>query len=219
MIRVSVPGRTALSLLLFYLGWWACALGAKHGMPWLGPALIPAIVGLHLWFCPVRAGEFRFVLILAFAGFLVDTALIKLGLFKINGGETWAPQWLLAMWILLGITFEGMLGMRRRLWLLLMVGGLTGPLTYVWCEGVDLLRYARPLWLTIPAHAVMWAAITPLIFRLRDLCLEHALSRIMGNVPARPAAWLEPSLESDQMPAEWLEPESRHTPSVPPTLH
>jgi hypothetical protein len=216
-----------MSLVLFYFGWWACAIGAIKGIPWLGPALIPVAVGLHLLLSPLRAGEIRFVILLAFAGTLIDTVLINLHLFTITSGERFAPQWLLAMWVLLGITYESMLGMRRNPWLLRIVGGLTGPLTYVWCEGVDLLEYGRPVWLTISIHGLLWAGLTPTIFQLRDLCMDHALGHRF-TAPALSEAELALELERaadpvlvveelpEVVPSALAEPPDHHTNSSPP---
>lgn len=230
MVRLKFSGRTALSLALFYVGWWASALGAKHGMPWLGPALVPFAVGLHLAFSPVRKGELRFVILLAFTGLIIDSVLIKLQLFTITGGETYAPQWLVAMWVLLGLTFEGMLAMRRNFWLLVLAGGLTGPLTYIWCEGVELLSYSRPLWYSLPLHAVFWAALTPLIFKLRDICLSSVpalsaqtawpeqLREVLEPVPVEPEWTPEPVRPTPQA-AEWAEPSHPRTHSAEPGAH
>lgn len=210
--------------MLFYFGWWTCAIGAIKGIPWLGPALIPVAVGLHLLLSPVRAGEIRFVILLAFGGSLIDTVLINLKLFTISSGEFWAPQWLLAMWVLLAITYESMIGMRRNRWLLCTVGGLTGPLTYIWCEEVGLLQYGRPLWFTISIHALLWAALTPPIFKLRDLCLDRALddrsNERMETVPVRapePVADSVLEVPSPVVASEvWTEPLDHHTNSAPP---
>jgi hypothetical protein len=115
MRRVSFFGRSAISFVSFNLGWWACALGSKHGYPWLGPALLPIWVALHLRLSPTPKGEGVFLVALTALGFLIDTALIKLELFTVNPVSMLAPLWLVSMWTLLGLTFEGMLVWRQKL--------------------------------------------------------------------------------------------------------
>src|SRR5476649_1895378 len=103
---MNYAGRTVLSFLSFNIGWWAAALGARHELPWIGPALMPVWVGLHLYFSPVAKGDSLFFIILGLLGFAVDSLLIKLRLFSIVPAQDFAPMWMVIMWILFGQTFE-----------------------------------------------------------------------------------------------------------------
>ena len=37
-----------VNAVLFQIGWFACVLGAAHGLPWIGPLAAVAIIGWHL---------------------------------------------------------------------------------------------------------------------------------------------------------------------------
>ncbi len=167
---IKFAGRAGLSFFSYYIGWWACAFGVSYGYPWVGPALLPVGVALHLYFSPTRWGELLFFAILAVVGFAVDSALIQTGLFAV-GLETWAPLWLVSMWILLGFTFESMLPWRQKTWVFLLIGAISGPLTYIWCDAIKIVEYARPLWAAILVHALIWMVLTPVLFTIRDWSL------------------------------------------------
>ena len=215
-LPLNFSGRSAVSFLSFNLGWWACALGANYGYPWLGPALLPLWVGVHLALSPTPCGELLFFILLAGIGFVVDSAFIKLELFTVADTTAWAPLWLVSMWILMGLTYESILSWRRYTWLLLLSGAVTGPLTYVWCEAVELLTYARPVWLAVGVHGLIWGALTPLLFRVRDFSLIWALRAV--KVAPRMAE-LEELPQPPAVELDWLEPADRHRDATPPTLH
>lgn len=177
MQKMSYAGRTLLSFVSFNLGWWACALGPKYGYAWAGPVTMPLWIGLHLYYSPTRLGEALFLFALAPLGFLVDSGLIYAGIFHIQPTVSFSPLWLVCMWILLGITFESMLTMRRSLILVCLMGVLSGPLSYTFAQAVDILIYADPDWLSMGLHGVLWAAMMPMLFALRDQCLRWSLHR------------------------------------------
>lgn len=185
MIKMNYAARTLLSFFSFNIGWWACALGASHGYPWIGPASLPVFIGLHLYFTPVPKGEALFLALLGVIGFGIDSVLMKVQFFTIDGAE-FAPLWLVAMWVLMGQTYESMLMMRRNMWLLSLSGAFSGPLSYYCFEALNLLTYARPLWLSLAAHAVLWAALTPIFFWLREKAVR--LAGFTPTVLVQPAA-------------------------------
>ena len=45
--------RGVLSFAAMQLGWFACVVGAAHGHPWLGPAVVLATLALHVRHEPV----------------------------------------------------------------------------------------------------------------------------------------------------------------------
>lgn len=175
MKNLRYAGRSALSFASFNLGWWACAFGPKWGMPWLGPALIPFWVGLHLYFSPTRLGELLFFIALAVFGFFFDSLLMFGGVFKILPQAQWAPLWLVAMWVLLGLTFESMLVMRRNRWLTCLAGVMSGPLSYLFAQAVDILAYPEPAWVWIVVHSLIWAILMPFLFTIRESAIRFGL--------------------------------------------
>lgn len=177
MFRINLANRTLISNAAFYAGWWACAGGARFGYFWIGPLLTPLLIALHVYLSPTPKGDLAFCGFLAIFGFCLDTLLIKSGLFSIEPAQAFAPIWLICMWILMGMTFESMLVLRQKLWLNMLLGGLLGPLSYLWSESFHILTYQRPLWLALLVHATIWAILTPLLFPVRDVVLRMSLRR------------------------------------------
>jgi hypothetical protein len=177
MFRINLANRTTISTVLFYAGWWACAGGARFGHFWIGPVLTPLLIALHVYLSPLPKGELAFCGFLALFGFCLDTILIQSNLFSIEPPQPYAPFWLICMWILTGMTFESMLIFRQRLWLNMLMGGLLGPLSYLWSESFHILSYQRPLWLSLLVHAAIWAILTPVLFPVRDAVLRISLRR------------------------------------------
>ena len=177
MRHLTYSGRSILSFVSFNLGWWVCALGPRYQMDWIGPASMPLWIGLHLYFVPkpTRVGEALFLFLLGLLGFWIDTVLIYLGVFFIGPDVTMTPAWLVCMWILLGLTFESMLVLRRNLALICLMGVLSGPLSYLFAQAVNILKYQDPAWLKMALHCALWALLMPLLFMLRDFTILKTL--------------------------------------------
>lgn len=58
---------------MFYLGWFGCVVGAARGALWPGPAVVAALLFVHLALTPKRTRETRLILVLGVFGFVVDT--------------------------------------------------------------------------------------------------------------------------------------------------
>lgn len=181
MKTISYTGRSILSFVSFNVGWWACALGPKYGMPWLGPATLPLFVGVHLYYSPTPLGEGLFVAALAVFGFFFDTLMIFSGIFHVIPATDWTPPWLVSMWVLFGLTFESMLVMRRSRWLTCMAGVMSGPLSYLFAQAVNLLVYREPYWLAVGAHGLIWAVLMPFLFAIRDSMVRFGLGGSAGG--------------------------------------
>lgn len=164
--------RNVLSFVTFNVGWWLCALGAKYGLPWLGPLATLGIVVVHLRVFPNPRGEAIFIGLMTIIGSTIDTFLLQAGLFELSDQSRVSPPWLIAMWTLFSLTMESMEPLRRNFWLLLLSGAISGPLSYFAGEAMGRLLYARPLWITLVLHGIIWAALMPTLFWLRDLSLK-----------------------------------------------
>ena len=135
---INFSNRTLLSYFSFNIGWWACSLSPYYGMPWLGPSIGLILVFVHLYFSPTPVGEGVFFFLLAAIGFCIDSILIYAHVFSIIPAQPAPPPWLITMWVLLGITFEGMLIMRQNILLVYLAGLLSGPLSYIFAEAVEI---------------------------------------------------------------------------------
>lgn len=185
MTAMNFANRTLISFATFNAGWWVCALGPRYQMEWIGPASMPIWIGLHLYFTPVKKGEALFLIGMGALGFVFDTALIQAGLFQIHPETSFTPAWLVCMWILLGITFESMLLVRRRLLFVCLSGVMSGPISYLFAQAVHILSYAEPKWLTLSIHGIIWAGLMPLLFKLRDYIVGATVHHVpVHSVPA-----------------------------------
>lgn len=163
--------RNLLAFISFNLGWWVCMIGAKTGWPLAGPIYCVFALGLHFWAFPKPRAEFAFVLIMALIGSILDSALINFGLFQFRPIPLdIAPPWLIAMWALFAMTMETSELLRKRIWLLMLISAVTAPLSYFAGEAMGKVIYARPLWMSLPIHAVIWAFLMPGLYEVRDWC-------------------------------------------------
>ncbi len=160
----------------FQLGWFACVGGAARGLPWLGPAVAAALVALHVASVPDRARELRRLAAVGAFGAVVETAAVALGLYGYAGGwGVWwlVPAWIVALWVLLGATFESSLAwLSGRPWLAALFGAVGSPLSFSAGVRMGAAAFVAPPRVALAALAVLWAFAFPLAF---------AVSRFAGG--------------------------------------
>ena len=156
--------RLALNIVLFQAAWFACVLGAAHGVPWLGIAAAAAVVAWHTFSAPQPATEFKLVAAALVIGALFDSALAGSGWLEFAPpapAAYLAPYWILAMWALFATTLNVSLGwLRRRLALAAVVGMFAGPLSYWAGARLGAVELVEPAAALI-ALALGWTAILP----------------------------------------------------------
>lgn len=160
----------AANLAGFQLGWFACVLGAAHGMPWLGPLVALPVLGWHLASAR-RPG--RAALLLAAAalvGLGLDTLLIRAERIAFAEGvflEGFAPYWMVVLWALFASTFDVSLRwLRERPALAALFGALGGPLAY-WAGGrLGAAVLQEPVWAGLLLVGLLYAVATPFLLLL-----------------------------------------------------
>jgi hypothetical protein len=156
----------AANIILFQIGWFACVLGAAHGVPWVGPVAMAAITLWHL----SRARYLRRELLLlagaAVAGLIFDSALMRLGLVRFSAGAAvagLAPLWMIALWILFATTLNVSLRwLHGRPAIAVALGLVGGALAYYSGARLGAL-VLTPVNKALPVIALGWAASTPLL--------------------------------------------------------
>lgn len=149
-----------VNVAAFQIGWFACALGAAHGLPLAGAGVGLAIVAGHLAFATDPRAELKLVLAALAIGLVFDPALALAGLITFASGAflggTVAP-WMLTLWMLFAITLNVSLRwLRDRPLPAVVLGGLGGPLAYLAGEKLGALQVESGL--AIAAIAAGWAA-------------------------------------------------------------
>lgn len=145
---------------LFQLGWFTCVLGGNSA--WLLVAL--AILLVHLRLVGHRHSEGRLLMTVFALGCVLDSALIKFGVFDFGEVGRVIPLWLALLWALLGTTLNHCLAWTARpWWLASLLGAIGGPLSYV--AGAHLTNVQLPLglWPSVAILGVIWAVVFPLL--------------------------------------------------------
>lgn len=165
-------GTLAGNVFRFQAGWFACVLGAAHGMDGIADAMALALVLWHV----ARSASWRAQLALLAAvvavGAAWDSAMGLTGWLVLRRGwpDAWpamlAPAWILALWALFGTTLDVSLRwLRGRAWTGAALGAIFGPLSYWGGARLGAGALVQP----VPAVALMaagWALLTPLLVAL-----------------------------------------------------
>ena len=173
-----------VNILAFQIGWFACVLGAANSAPLLGPAIVAAVVALHLSRSNQPAREMTLVLAAGLLGAVWDSALVAAGWIQYPSGNViagLAPYWIVAMWMLLATTLNVSLRwLRGRTALTVVLGGLSGPLAFLAGAGLGGVTFLEPR-SGLVALALGWAVILPLLSvlstRLDGMALASAGER------------------------------------------
>lgn len=160
----------AINFAAFYIGWFACVLGAVRGMTWLGPAVVILLFLLHLGIAPGRSRELRLAVVAAGAGFLVDTVLIATGIFAPVHRLLplpLSPPWLVFLWVNFATTLNICL---RRLHdhpvFCALLGAIGGPAAYYAGARLGAIQLHDRIWFSLAVLAVVWAIAVPVLFRI-----------------------------------------------------
>lgn len=144
---------------LFQLGWFACVLGAQR--PWLLLIALACLAAHLLWIAEDRH-EWRTLLLIAACGWVLDSALLQLGLFDFPDHDWLLPPWLALLWLLFASTLRYSLGWTaQRWWLASLLGAVGGPLSYL--GGARLADVGLPLgvWTSLLLLGLIWAPLLP----------------------------------------------------------
>jgi hypothetical protein len=122
-----------LNASAFYIGWFACVLGAAQGYPLLGPLIGAVLLAWHLLLTPTVMREVQLLLTAGIAGSLLDTLMMWGGIYTFVGSVTsWVcPLWITVLWMIFATTLHSSLSwLRDRYVLAACFGALGGPLSY-----------------------------------------------------------------------------------------
>ena len=147
-------------------GWFACVLGAAHGVPALGAAVVVIMVVAHLWRVPRPREELKFLAAAVLIGTLWESAVVRLHLLSYPSGNVldgFPPYWIVALWALFAGQFNTTYSwLKGRPAVAALLGAVAGPLSFRAGAALGAVHFEQPL----PAFmtlAVGWAVILPLL--------------------------------------------------------
>lgn len=166
--------RLIINFVLFQIGWFACVLGAAKQMPWVGVAVVIAIIIYHLTQAKHAKKEVQLLLITLVIGGTFDQIMLNHHVISYQA-HGWSsllvPVWILALWAefvtLLNVSLRWMKVIQSRArWLVaVLFGAIGGPLAYMGAEKLGAVTLNNSPVSHI-ALSVGWALITPLLLKL-----------------------------------------------------
>ncbi len=160
-----------LNLLLYQLGWFACVLGAANGRGGLGAGIALVLTAAHLVLAARPRREWPLLLGATLLGAVVETLQASFGVLELpnHRAGSFAPLWIVALWLQFGTLFHfGLRWLSRRYLLAALLGLAGGPLAFLAGERLGAARFGEPRMLSIAALAGIWAVSLPLLARLAD---------------------------------------------------
>ena len=154
----------SINIASFYLGWFACLLGATHNMPWLGVLVMTALLSLHLFLTANRTQELCFILVTGLLGTSLDSLLMLSGLYTFTDHTlSWlCPVWLTALWMGFASTLNhSMRWLRGRYRLACLFGAVGGPLSYYAGVRLGALSFVPSTGAAMMVLAAVWSLVVP----------------------------------------------------------
>jgi Protein of unknown function (DUF2878) len=148
------------------LGWYACALGAARGRPWIGLVTVGVYLVVHVCWSPDRWRELALIARVGLLGTAIDSFQKQTGLlaYASDAAPSWlCPLWITALWALFGSSLTTSLGwLRDRYGLAALLGAVFGPLSFMAGARLNAVTFPRgPL--SAIALALVWGSVMPLL--------------------------------------------------------
>ncbi|MET1254862.1 DUF2878 family protein [Aliikangiella maris] len=152
-----------LAMLIFQGGWWLIILGSHSQWFWLGALLMILLLSTDYRAGYLTATRFVSQISLITLGILFDSLLTQLAIIRFDLSEVSLlaetpnssgqhllslpiPDWLVILWCWFAITFERCFTwLESKLALALMLGAITGPLTYWGASYLTPITISHPL--------------------------------------------------------------------------
>ena len=170
---------------LFQGCWFACVLGAAHGLIW--PGLLMTVV-LAIWQLAPRnrhPADLPVVAVALFIGVIADSAWVALDVLAY--ATPWpssdlAPAWILLLWIAFALTLNHSLSfLAERPWLAAVLAGAGSPLSYFAGLNFGAVEWVAPAPVVVAVAAVSWALIVPALFAFTRFWVGNAAPGGIGG--------------------------------------
>lgn len=166
-MAASARTRTIVDLATFHFSWIGIVWGAATHL-WAVVALSFVVhLLLHLGLSPRVSRDATFALVAGLAGWLLDSLLGLVGIFRFP--TLLAPAWLLLLWLVFSATIETGFGwFRTRLGLAALLGLVSGPFSYEMGARLGALHWGVSPWIGWITLALVWAAFLPALLVARS---------------------------------------------------
>lgn len=166
-MAASPRTRTVVDLVVFHFSWIGIVWGAADRLWSLVAASFVVHLLLHLGLSPRVGRDAGFALAAGVAGWLLDSLLGLLGIFRF--ATLLAPAWLLLLWVVFSATIETGFGwFRTRLALAALLGLVSGPFSYEVGVRLGALRWGVAPGTGWVVLGIVWAAALPCLLIARD---------------------------------------------------
>lgn len=158
--------KSLLSFVGYYVGWFACVLGAANGWYWIGPLAVVVLVAPHVvWLTKNYRGHLSLLAVGAVFGWAVDTTLASAGIFSFGPHSIlpWiCPLWMVALWVLFTNTIAtSMRWILGRYAVAAALGFFGGPVSYLYGAGIGAIEFTASIEPAVAVVAITWAIVTP----------------------------------------------------------
>jgi hypothetical protein len=158
-----------INAVLFQVAWFAALYGGIY--EWLILAILPASAAAIWHLYVLRAhikAELALFVSVVILGFVIESAFVALGMIVYVGSPLFGfgpPLWILAMWLAFATLPNGCLAwLKGRRVLQIILGGLTGPLSYLAGGKLGGATLHEPVLTSLAIIGAGWAIALPIIF-------------------------------------------------------
>lgn len=172
-LRNRDTARRVLNFFSFDVGWAVTVFMAARGDGLTGPITVLVLTALHLIVGGNRPGVIRFFIGCTLIGFLIDTVLGAVGIYRYPTPPamlSWlCPLWLTGLWLNFAHTLDGCMDwLQGRPLIAAILGGIMGPIAYYAGGQIGAMEITAPPALAWPAIAITWALVIPGLLILKE---------------------------------------------------
>jgi hypothetical protein len=168
-------GASVKNFILYNVGWFACVYFAAIGQAWVGVVAVAFVAAAHLLTVPAWRKEALTLLLAAIIGFCWESVLVWNGVLAYPTspeGASFAPAWIVALWINFATTINVSLAwVKKRWWIASVFGAVGGPLAFAAGAGMGAVRFGDPV-VTPLVIGAGWAVLLPLFSLLAESIID-----------------------------------------------
>ncbi|MBY0414633.1 MAG: DUF2878 domain-containing protein, partial [Bdellovibrionales bacterium] len=159
-----------INFFTFYIAWWSILISEWKGVPVVGWIVFAAVIAIHFLKVSVNVKKDALeMVVIAFSGILLDTALGAAGILTFNNSYSaiFPPLWLIGIWFLFATTISyTFVLIRNKIVAQVIVGGFFAPVSYITGAKFGLLSLYLPFSTYYIIHGACWLVFFPLCFFL-----------------------------------------------------